>query len=211
MIYFVFYFFHHVLSGSNVYINVVFASMAFKPFSLGQTFWIAFHKLFTISCWTFAPYFLTEHVFFSSVPTYFLLDHDFMAATSIPWFLTFKLFCCNYGNMLGSHWRFEKRIWRRTFNFLIDVFRCCFNISTDLSFLMMLSILWSDLALSLNKETPQDDFATLSFAVAMIFQPSFFFPHPNISSTFVSSNRGQYFKTIFISTCSSKQSSGILR
>ena len=44
MIYFTFYLFHHIPSGSEVYI-VVFGSIAFKLFNLDQTFRVAFHKL----------------------------------------------------------------------------------------------------------------------------------------------------------------------
>ena len=45
MIYFSFYFIHHIPSGSEV-----FGSIAFKLFNLGQTFQVALHKLRTISC-----------------------------------------------------------------------------------------------------------------------------------------------------------------
>ena len=47
MNYFSFYFFHHIPSGSEVYIQLVFGSIAFKLFNLGQKFQVAFQKLHT--------------------------------------------------------------------------------------------------------------------------------------------------------------------
>ena len=44
MIYFSFYFFHHIPSGSEVYIQLVFGSIAFKLFNLGKMFQVAFHN-----------------------------------------------------------------------------------------------------------------------------------------------------------------------
>ena len=63
MIYFSFYFFHRIPSESEVYIlytQLVFGSIAFKLFNLGQMFRVAFHKLPTISWLNFGPFLLTE-------------------------------------------------------------------------------------------------------------------------------------------------------
>ena len=63
MIYFSFYAFHHIPSGSEVYITqLVFGSIAFKLFNLCQTFWVAFHKLPTISLVNVGPFLLTDLV-----------------------------------------------------------------------------------------------------------------------------------------------------
>ena len=44
------------------YTLLVFGSIAFKLFNLGQTFWVAFHKLPKISWVNFGPFLLTELV-----------------------------------------------------------------------------------------------------------------------------------------------------
>ena len=44
------------------YTQLVFGSIAFKLFNLGQTFWVAFHKLPSISWVNFGPFLLTELV-----------------------------------------------------------------------------------------------------------------------------------------------------
>jgi hypothetical protein len=49
-------FFHHIPSGSEMYMNqILIECIAFKLFNLGQTFWVAFHKLPTISWVNFGP------------------------------------------------------------------------------------------------------------------------------------------------------------
>ena len=49
MIYFSFYFFHHIpRSQKFTYTQFVFGSIAIQLFNLGQMFWVAFHKLPTI-------------------------------------------------------------------------------------------------------------------------------------------------------------------
>ena len=61
MIYFSFDFFHHIPSWSELtYTQLVFGSIAFKLFNLGQIFWLAFHKRPTISWVNFGPFLLTE-------------------------------------------------------------------------------------------------------------------------------------------------------
>jgi hypothetical protein len=57
MIYFSFFFFHHIPSGLGqkcTYTHLVFGSIAFKLINLGQTFHVAFHKFPTIS-WVNCP------------------------------------------------------------------------------------------------------------------------------------------------------------
>ena len=44
------------------YTQLVFGSIAFKLFNLGQTFWVAFHKLPTMRWVNFGPFLLTELV-----------------------------------------------------------------------------------------------------------------------------------------------------
>jgi hypothetical protein len=44
------------------YTQLVFGSIAFKLFNLGQMFWVAFHKLRTISWVNFGPFLLAELV-----------------------------------------------------------------------------------------------------------------------------------------------------
>jgi hypothetical protein len=58
MIYFSYYFFFHTFT----FTQLVFGSIAFKLFNLCQTFWVAFHKLPTISWVWFDPFLLTELV-----------------------------------------------------------------------------------------------------------------------------------------------------
>ena len=60
MIYFSFYLFHHL--PKFTYTQLVFSTIAFKLFNLGQMFQVAFHKLPTISWVNFGPFLLTELV-----------------------------------------------------------------------------------------------------------------------------------------------------
>ena len=64
MIYFSFYFFITFPVGQKfTYNQLVVGSIAFKLFNLGQTFWVAFHKLPTISWVNFGPFLLSELVY----------------------------------------------------------------------------------------------------------------------------------------------------
>ena len=49
------------------YTQLVFGSNAFKLFNLGQTFWVAFHKLPTINWVNFVPFLMTELLELSQV------------------------------------------------------------------------------------------------------------------------------------------------
>ena len=63
MIYFSFYLFHPIpVDQKFTYTQLVFGSIAFKLFNLGQTFRVAFHKLPTKGWVNFGPFLLTELV-----------------------------------------------------------------------------------------------------------------------------------------------------
>ena len=50
---------HFPVGQKFTYTQLEFGSIAFKLFNLGQTFWVAFHKLPTISWVNFGPFLLT--------------------------------------------------------------------------------------------------------------------------------------------------------
>ena len=104
MIYFSFYFFHHI------------PSIAFKFFNLGQSFRVAFHKLPTINWVNFGPFILTELVYLSQVcrppcshTRVFSSAHKFSIGLrsglcdglSNTLTVVLKPFCHNFGSMLG--------------------------------------------------------------------------------------------------------------
>ena len=64
MIYFSFFFsfITFTVGQKFTYTQLIFGSIAFKLFNLGQTFLVAFHKLPTISWVNFGPFLLTELV-----------------------------------------------------------------------------------------------------------------------------------------------------
>ena len=63
MIYFIFISFITFQVGQKLkYTQLVFGSIAFQLFNLGQMFWVAFPKLPTISWVNFDPFLLTELV-----------------------------------------------------------------------------------------------------------------------------------------------------
>ena len=123
------------------YTQLGFGTIAFKLFNLGQTFRVAFHKLYTISWVYFGPFLLTELVrfvghlartcFFSSAHTFsiglrsVLCDghSNTLTLLSLSHFPTTLEVC------LGSLPIWKTHL-RPRFNFLTDVLRCCFNIST---------------------------------------------------------------------------------
>ena len=118
--------------------QLVFGSIAFKLFNLGKTFWVAFHKLPTISWVNFGPFLLTE------LGGLLARTHFFSSAHKVSIGLRLGL-CDGHSNTLTllslSHFDATLEvclgslsIWkthlRPSFNFLTDVLRCCFNIST---------------------------------------------------------------------------------
>ena len=44
------------------YSSLVFGTIAFKLYDLGQMFWVSFHKCLKGVCWVFGPFLLTELV-----------------------------------------------------------------------------------------------------------------------------------------------------
>ena len=55
-------FYYFLQSQKFTYISLVFGTIAFKLYDLGQTFWISFHKLLTIVGRNFGPFLPTELV-----------------------------------------------------------------------------------------------------------------------------------------------------
>ena len=136
------------------YTQIVFGSIALNNLNLGQMFRVAFHKLPTVSWVDFGPFLLTElvklsqvcrtpcsHTIFSVLPTNSLCDwgqghSNTLTLLSLSHFPTTLEVCLGSLSIWKTHLR-------TSFNFLTDVLRCCFNISTEFSCLMLPSILWS--------------------------------------------------------------------
>jgi hypothetical protein len=102
------------------YTQLVFGSVAFKLFNLGQMFRVAFHKLPTIS-WVNFGQFSSAHKFSIGLRSGLCDGHSQYLDVVV-----LKPFCHNLGSMLGVIVHLEDPFATK----LTDVLRCCFNIST---------------------------------------------------------------------------------
>ena len=133
------------------------SSIAFKLSTLGQSFQVAFQKIFTSSGWDFGPFLLTELVYLSQVCRPPCSHTHFFPCFAHKFPIGLKSGLCDcHSNALSllslNHFIVtlevsfgSSSIWnsylRPSFNFLADVLRRCFNASIIV--LKMPYILWT--------------------------------------------------------------------